>query len=93
MQAEALFSDYGLPRGECLDGFVCDFDARLMCALYQVMQCPWSVPEELSLYMEKRQYVSAGCRFTATEEHALLVSCDKGSLRENSLLINRCGIS
>jgi hypothetical protein len=59
----------------------------------EVMQCPWSVPDELSLYMEKRQYVSAGCRFTATEEHALLSSCDKGSLAENSLLINRLALA
>jgi hypothetical protein len=59
----------------------------------EVMQCPWSVPEELSLYMEKREYVSAGCRFTAAEEHALLVSCDQASIGENSLLINRLALA
>lgn len=46
-----------------------------LAVLESSMAMPWSIPEELTMYLMKLPHVSAACRLSAREERHLLVNC------------------
>ena len=59
------------------DAHACRLKIHLATLACQpVMQCPWDVTNELKDYVKMRQFVSASCRLTVTEERLLLDHCD-----------------